>query len=54
MREGSIAGLKIGRTRLVRRQALDSYIKRTSKIAKHDPVGNKVPDAPTGGILFLK
>jgi excisionase family DNA binding protein len=41
MREGSIAGLKIGRTWLVRREALDSYMKRTSKMAKHDPRRNK-------------
>ena len=41
MREGSIAGLKIGRTWLVRREALDSYMKRTAKMAKHDPRRNK-------------
>ena len=41
MREGSIAGLKIDRTWLVRREALDSYMKRTAKMAKHDPHRNK-------------
>ena len=41
MREGSIEGLKIGRTWLVRREALDSYMKRTAKMAKHDPRRNK-------------
>jgi excisionase family DNA binding protein len=41
MREGSIAGLKIGRTWLVKREALDSYLKRTAKMAKHDPRRNK-------------
>jgi len=41
MREGSIAGLKIGRTWLVKREALDSYMKRTAKMAKHDPRRNK-------------
>jgi excisionase family DNA binding protein len=41
MREGSIQGLKIGRTWLVRREALDSYMKRTASMAKHDPRRNK-------------
>jgi excisionase family DNA binding protein len=41
MREGSIAGLKIGRTWLVKREALDSYMKRTAKMAKHDPRRNR-------------
>ena len=41
MREGSIQGLKIGRTWLVKREALDSYMKRTAKMAKHDPRRNK-------------
>jgi excisionase family DNA binding protein len=41
MREGSIQGLKIGRTWLVRREALDSFMKRTAKMAKHDPRRNK-------------
>jgi len=41
MREGSIAGLKIGRTWLVKREALDSYMRRTAKMAKHDPRRNK-------------
>jgi excisionase family DNA binding protein len=40
MREGSIAGLKIGRTWLVKRVALDGYMKRTAKMAKHDPRKN--------------
>ena len=40
MRAGSIAGLKIGRTWLVRREALDSYMKRTATMAKHDPRRN--------------
>jgi excisionase family DNA binding protein len=41
MREGSIEGVKIGRTWLVRRAALDGYMKRTAKMAKHDPRHNK-------------
>jgi len=41
MREGSIEGIKIGRTWLVKREALDSYMKRTAKMAKHDPRRNK-------------
>jgi len=41
MREGSIEGVKIGRTWLVRRTALDGYMKRTAKMAKHDPRRNK-------------
>ena len=41
MREGSIEGLKIGRTWLIRREALDSYMKRTTNMAKHDPRRNK-------------
>jgi excisionase family DNA binding protein len=41
MREGSIEGLKIGRTWLVKREALDSYVKRTAQMAKHDPRRNK-------------
>jgi len=40
-REGSIEGIKIGRTWLVKREALDSYMKRTAKMAKHDPRRNK-------------
>ena len=40
MREGSIAGQKIGRTWLVRRTALDVYMKRTATMAKHDPRRN--------------
>ena len=38
MREGSS---KIGRTWLVKRDALDSYMKRTARMAKHDPRRNK-------------
>jgi len=41
MREGSIEGVKIGRTWLVRRVALDGYMKRTASMAKHDPRRNK-------------
>ncbi len=41
MREGSIQGLKIGRTWLVQREALEGYMKRTAKMAKHDPRRNK-------------
>lgn len=41
MREGSIEGMKNGRTWQVKRDALDSYMKRTSKMAKHDPRRNK-------------
>jgi hypothetical protein len=41
MREGSIEGVRIGRTWLVRRVALDGYMKRTAKMAKHDPRRNK-------------
>jgi excisionase family DNA binding protein len=41
MREGSIEGVKIGRTWLVKRTALDGFMKCTSKMAKHDPRRNK-------------
>ena len=41
MREGSIAGQKIGRTWLVRREALDIYMRRTAMMDKHDPRRNK-------------
>jgi len=41
MREGSIEGVKIGRTWLVKRTALYGFMKRTSKMAKHDPRRNK-------------
>jgi len=41
MREGSIEGVKIDRTWLVRRTALDGYMKRISMMAKHDPRRNK-------------
>ena len=41
MREGSIEGVKIGRTWLVRRTALDRFMKRTAKMAKHDPSRNQ-------------
>jgi hypothetical protein len=45
MREDGIAGLKIGRTWLVCREALDNYMKRTANLAKHDPrrIKNKTP-----------
>jgi hypothetical protein len=41
MREGSIEDVEIGRTWLVKRMALDGYMKRTAKMAKHDPRRNK-------------
>ena len=41
MREGSIEGVKIGRIWLVKRIALDGFMKRTFKMAKHDPRRNK-------------
>jgi hypothetical protein len=41
MREGSIEGVKIGRTWLVKHTALDGFMKHTSKMAKHDPRRNK-------------
>jgi excisionase family DNA binding protein len=37
MQEGSIKDVKIGRTWLVRRIALDGYMNRTASMAKHDP-----------------
>jgi excisionase family DNA binding protein len=39
-REGSIEGVKIGQTWLVRRTALDGYMKRTVQMAKQDPRRN--------------
>ena len=41
MREGRIAGLKIGRTWPICREAMDSYMKCTFKMAKHNPRRNK-------------
>ena len=41
MRERSLDGVKIGRTWLVKRAALDGYMKRTAKMAKHEPRRNK-------------
>ncbi len=37
MREGSLKGIKIGRTWLVQRQSLEDYLKRTTEMSKHDP-----------------
>jgi excisionase family DNA binding protein len=42
MQEGSIEGVKISRTWLVKRTVLDGFMKRTSKMAKHDPRRNKL------------
>jgi hypothetical protein len=41
MRKRSLDGVKIAQTWLVRRVALDGYLKRTAKMAKHDPRRNK-------------
>ena len=41
MREGSIQGLKIGRTWLVQKKSLDEYIKKTAEMSKHDPRRNQ-------------
>lgn len=41
IREGSIEGFKIGRTWLVRLTVLDGCMKRTAKMAEHDPRRNK-------------
>ena len=40
-REGSIEGIKIGRIWLVTRTALNGFMKRKSKVAKHDTRRNK-------------
>lgn len=37
MREGSLKGIKIGRTWLVQRQSLEDYVKHTTEMSKHDP-----------------
>jgi hypothetical protein len=37
----SLDGVKIGRTWLVKREALDDYMKRTAQMDKHDPRRNK-------------
>ncbi len=37
MREGSLKGIKIGRTSLVQRKSLDEYVARTASMSKHDP-----------------
>ncbi len=37
MREGSLKGIKIGRTWLVQRKSLDEYVARTASMSKHDP-----------------
>jgi excisionase family DNA binding protein len=39
--EGSTEGVKIGRTWLVKRTALDGFMKRTATKAKHDHRRNK-------------
>lgn len=41
VRERSLDGVKIGRTWLVKREALDDYMKRTAQMTKHDPRRNK-------------
>ena len=37
MREGSLQGIKIGRTWLVQKKSLDEYVARTANMNKHDP-----------------
>ena len=37
MREGSIKGIKVGRTWLVQRKSVEDYLKRTTQMSKHDP-----------------
>jgi excisionase family DNA binding protein len=37
MREGSLQGIKIGRTWLVQRKSLDEYVAKTAQMSKHDP-----------------
>jgi excisionase family DNA binding protein len=37
MREGSLKGIKIGRTWLVQRKSLEEYVARTASMSKHDP-----------------
>jgi excisionase family DNA binding protein len=41
MREGNIEGIKIGRTWLVKREAVDRFMKRTASMTKHNPRRNK-------------
>ncbi len=41
VQERSLDGVKIGRTWLVKREALDDYMKRTAQMTKHDPRRNK-------------
>jgi excisionase family DNA binding protein len=41
MREGSTEGVKIGRTWMIKRAALDRYMKRAASMAKHDPRRSK-------------
>jgi hypothetical protein len=36
LRNGKLEGVMIGQTWLVKCEALDSYLKRTAKMAKHD------------------
>ena len=37
MREGSIKGIKIGRTWLVQKKSLEEYLARTARMSKHSP-----------------
>jgi excisionase family DNA binding protein len=37
MREGSLLGIKIGRTWLVQKKSLDEYLAKTASMSKHDP-----------------
>ena len=37
MREGSLQGIKIGRTWLVQKKSLDEYVARNANMNKHDP-----------------
>ena len=37
MREGSLRGIKIGRTWLMQKKSLEEFVARTSAMTKHDP-----------------
>jgi excisionase family DNA binding protein len=37
MREGSLVGIKIGRTWLVQKKSLDEYVARMASMSKHVP-----------------
>jgi excisionase family DNA binding protein len=37
MREGSLQGIKIGRTWLVQRKSLDEYVAKTAQMNKREP-----------------